>query len=122
MRKTAAGEHYRETHHTRAALDVLVHAAESSRPRPLSPTQNEPFCLCLSYSVVLSLHVSCIPPLPLSSPRGAALTLSSRFQAYTKAKEAGKELEVVYVPVADSLEVRTFPAPSPCRQLSDALA
>lgn len=27
-------------------------------------------------------------------------------QAYSKAKAAGKELEVVYVPVADSAEVR----------------
>lgn len=48
--------------------------------------------------VVVSTRVSHTPPPILALPLA---------QAYTKAKEAGKELEVVYVPVADSLEVRT---------------
>lgn len=34
------------------------------------------------------------------------LPKSLSIQAYSKAKEAGKELEVVYVPVADTVEVR----------------
>lgn len=61
-------------------------------------------------SVVVFARISY--PYPASLTYLGAPSPAVIVQAYTKAKEAGKELEVVYVPVADSLEVRTcFPPP-----------
>lgn len=52
-------------------------------------------------ALIVFTHVCHPPP---RHPSHAVVVV----QAYSKAKEAGKDLEVVYVPVADSLEVRTL--------------